>query len=110
VRTRKNAVILKPAQCVLLGIDSAKVSGYSIYEGRATPTACGLASTASERQEVVARAATLGRLRGLPVVVGAETWTPGFKSQGDTGHGRGLGSLEQVIEIEGSPATCSRSR
>jgi hypothetical protein len=91
-----------PAPCVVVGIDSGKVSGWSIYVGEARPRIYGLAVTADDKRYVIAQAALLGQENRMHVIIGAEKWKPGFKSHLATvGTGASWGRWETILELEG---------
>jgi hypothetical protein len=86
---------------VILALDSARRSGWSIFD-RGEFKVAGPASTWEHREEVVSIAAKLARDQSIPLVVGAEDWEmAGMGRAAIFGLGAGFGRWEHVLEREG---------
>jgi hypothetical protein len=93
-----------PHACVVLGIDPGKVAGWALLaEGKRV--ASGIACSAEDRTEVVARARAVAFQWGLPLVAVGERWTAGgwmsFASQ--AGLHVNWGVWREALELAGHP-------
>ena len=98
---------IKPNQCVILGIDSGKVSGWCIFISD-DQQASGIATSYSDLKEATELALACAKKQKLPLVIGREAWNPGWTRGKRTfnsivGTGASWGRWEAVLEETGFP-------
>lgn len=90
---------LMPNNCVILGIDPGKVSGWAIFH-KANFIDAGIAKTNGERLSSFNRALDLSRLWEVPLIIGREVWSAGgwASHKAMIGMGSAWGKWEVLLE------------
>jgi hypothetical protein len=99
--------IMEANDCIILGIDSGKESGWGIIH-KEQYIDSGVALTHVDRSYAYDLAREAAVTRGKPLVIGRETWHPGWKRDERSfkviiGLGASWGRWEDVLEEKGFP-------
>jgi len=92
---------LKPAACIVFGIDPGTNSGWAIFD-KGQFVIAGVAKEAEGREAALDLVFDRSNTTGLPIIVWAEEWLAGFKSHDAAiGTGAGWGRWEHALQLRG---------